>query len=51
MKKIFSELKDKIEILFCVNAEDIIADRKITDESIPYAEYLETRFMVIERNM
>jgi len=49
MKKIFWELKDKIEILFCVNAEDIISDKKIW-WSTTYSEYLETRFMVIERN-
>ena len=48
-KMIFQELKDKIEILFCINADDIIKDSDFMMQDIPFAEYLETRLMVIER--
>ena len=49
-KMIFQELKDKIEILFCINADDILKDTEFTMQDVPFAEYLETRLMVIERN-
>jgi uncharacterized protein (UPF0371 family) len=49
-KIIFQDLKDKIEILFCINADDILKDTEFTMQDVPFAEYLETRLMVIERN-
>lgn len=49
-KMIFQDLKDKIEILFCINADDILKDTEFTMQDVPFAEYLETRLMVIERN-
>ena len=48
-KMIFQELKDKIEILFCINADDIIKDIDFAMQDVSFAEYLETRLMVIER--
>ena len=48
-KMIFQEMKDKIEILFCINADDIIKDSDFMMQDIPFAEYLETRLRVIER--
>ena len=48
-KMIFQELKDKIEILFCINADDIIKDTDFAMKDVSFAEYLETRLMVIER--
>lgn len=48
-KMIFQELKDKIEILFCINADDIIKDTDFAMKEVSFAEYLETRLMVIER--
>jgi len=48
-KMIFQEIKDKIEILFCINADDILKDSDFVVKDVPFAEYLETRLMVIER--
>ena len=48
-KMIFQELKDKIEILFCINADDIIKDTDFAMKDVSFAEYLETRLIVIER--
>ena len=48
-KMIFQELKDKFEILFCINADDIIKDTDFAMKDVSFAEYLETRLMVIER--
>ena len=48
-KMIFQELKDKIEILFCINADDIIKGTDFAMQDVSFAEYLETRLMVIER--
>jgi len=48
-KMIFQELKDKIEILFCINADDVLKDSDFVMQDVPFAEYLETRLMVIER--
>lgn len=48
-KMIFQDMKDKIEILFCINADDILKDSDFVVKNVPFAEYLETRLMVIER--
>ncbi|HRX64182.1 MAG TPA: DUF1846 family protein [Candidatus Absconditabacterales bacterium] len=50
-KQIFHNLKDKAEILFCVNAEDIISDRQLSSEDISYGDYVERMLMIIERNI
>lgn len=50
-KRIFSDLKDKADILFCVNADDIISNRQLSNEKIDYVDYVERMLMVIERNL
>ena len=50
-KRIFSDLKDKAEILFCVNADDIVSNRQLSNENIDYSDYVERMLMVIERNI
>ena len=47
-KRIFSALKDKIEILFCVNADDIVSDRQLSNENISYHDYVQTLIKRIE---
>ncbi len=49
-KRIFHEMNDKFDIFFCVNADDIVKDTNFVMQDVSYAEYLETRLMVIERN-
>ena len=50
-KMIFQELKDKIEILFCINADDILKDTEFTMQDVPFAEYLETRLIKFHVNL
>ena len=50
-KTIFSELKDKADILFCVNADDIISNRQLTNENVDYVDYVDRMLMVIERSI
>jgi len=50
-KKIFSDLKDKADIIFCVNAEDIISNRQLSNEDISYSDYVDRMLMVIEKNI
>jgi len=47
-KRIFSALKDQIEILFCVNADDIISNRQLSNENISYHDYVQTLIKRIE---
>lgn len=47
-KRIFSAIKDKIEILFCVNADDILSDRQLSNETISYHDYVQTLIKRIE---
>lgn len=47
-KQIFSSLKDQAEILFCVNAEDIIQDRQLSNEDISYKDYVTRMIRGIE---
>lgn len=47
-KRIFSALKDKIEILFCVNADDIVSNRQLSNEDIVYHDYVQTLIKRIE---
>jgi len=39
-KTIFSTFKDSAEILFCINAKDIINNRQLTNEDIIYTDYV-----------
>jgi uncharacterized protein (UPF0371 family) len=50
-KRIFSELKDKAEVLFCANADDIISNRQLANEAIDYSDYVERMLLIIERNI
>lgn len=47
-KHIFLELKDQIEILFCINAIDILGDRQLTNEDIDYKIQVQTLIKRIE---
>jgi len=37
---IFSDLKDQAEILFCVNAKDILENRQLSNEDVDYKTYI-----------
>lgn len=50
-KRIFTDLKDKAEILFCVNADDILSNRQLGNEDIDYSDYVERMLMIIEKNI
>jgi uncharacterized protein (UPF0371 family) len=50
-KVIFSDLNDKIEVLYCVNSEDIISNKKINDEDLNFSDYVDRNLMVIERSL
>ncbi len=46
---IFYDLRDKIEVLYCVNAEDIISNKKLADQNLDFSEYVFHNLTVIER--
>lgn len=50
-KIIFYELRKEIEILFCVNAEDIAINRQITNENLNYFEHIKNSITEIENNL
>lgn len=50
-KNIFSNLKDQAEVLFCVNADDIINNRQLANIEMDYAEYVERMIKNIEREI
>lgn len=47
-KHIFAALKDQIEILFCVNATDILNDRQLTNQDIDYKHQVQVLIKRIE---
>jgi uncharacterized protein (UPF0371 family) len=47
-KHIFAALKDQIEILFCVNANDILNDRQLTNQDINYKSHVQNLIKRIE---
>ncbi|HCB52142.1 TPA: hypothetical protein DEP21_06340 [Patescibacteria group bacterium] len=47
-KRIFAALKDKAEVLFCVNANDIIHDRQLTNQDIDYKTQVQNAIKRIE---
>jgi len=47
-KKIFMGLKDQAEVLFCVNADDIVENRQLSNENITYKEYVTRMIRGIE---
>lgn len=50
-KIIFYDLKDKIDILFCVNAQDILNNRQITSEDLDYSEHTKRFLLDFEKNI
>lgn len=48
---IFSELKDQAEILFCLNAKDILDDRQLSSEDVDYKTYVYRMIKGIEKNI
>ena len=47
-KQIFMSLKNQAEMLFCVNADDIIENRQLSNENIPYKDYVNKMIRGIE---
>jgi len=50
-KNIFMSLKGHAEVLFCVNASDILSNRQLTNQNIDYKEYVYQLIRNIERNI
>ena len=50
-KIIFYELRDKLDIFFCVNALDILNNRQITSENIDYSEHTKRFLIDFEKNI
>jgi uncharacterized protein (UPF0371 family) len=49
-KHIFASLKDQAEILFCVNANDILSNRQLSNQDIDYKDYVYQMIRIIEKN-
>jgi len=50
-RKIFESLKGQAEILFCVNATDIISNRQLSNQNIDYKDYVYQLIRNIEKNI
>lgn len=50
-KNIFSSLKGQAEILFCVNASDILSNRQLSNQNIDYKDYVYQLIRNIETNI
>lgn len=50
-KNIFASLKGQAEILFCVNATDILENRQLSNQNIDYKEYVYQMIRNIEKNI
>ncbi len=50
-KNIFSSLKDQTEILFCVDANDIIYNRQLCNQHTDYKDYVYHMIRIIEKNI
>jgi len=50
-KKIFESLKGQAEILFCVNATDILSNRQLSNQNISYKDYVYQLIRNIEKNI
>lgn len=50
-KKIFEALKNQAEILFCVNANDILSNRQLSNQNIDYKDYIYQMVRIIEKNI
>lgn len=49
-KQIFASLKDQAEVLFCVNANDILSNRQLSNKDIDYKDYVYQMIRLIEKN-
>lgn len=49
-KEIFASLKNQAEILFCVNANDILSNRQLSNQNIDYKDYVYQMVRIIEKN-
>ncbi len=50
-KNIFLSLKNNAEIVFCVNAVDILSNRQLSNEDIDYKDYVYQLIRNIEKNI
>jgi len=50
-RKIFESLKSQAEILFCVNANDILSNRQLSNQNIDYKDYVYQLIRNIEKNI
>jgi len=50
-KEIFTALKGQAEILFCVNATDILDNRQLSNQNIDYKDYVYQLIRNIETNI
>lgn len=50
-KIIFYDLREKAEMLFCVNAIDIFNNRQITNEDLDYVEHIKRFLLDFENNL
>ncbi len=50
-KKIFESLKSQAEILFCVNATDILSNRQLSNQNVSYKDYVYQLIRNIEKNI
>lgn len=50
-KKIFADLIEQSEIVFCVNAKDIVKDRQLSNEAISYVDYVFGMLADIKTNL
>ena len=50
-KNIFSSLKSQAEILFCVNANDILSNRQLSNQKTEYKDYVYQMIRNIEKNI
>ncbi len=48
-KNIFLKLKDKVEVLFCVNADKVIENKKLPHEKYRYLENVDNQIVLIEK--
>lgn len=48
-KEIFSSFAEVAEVLFCINAEDIVANRQLSSEDINYVDYVMDMIVAIEK--
>jgi len=50
-KMIFSSLKNQIEILFCINANDILENRQLSNQKVSYKDYVWSMVKNIENEL